>query len=131
VVAVYGLHHDTRSEVGRVGTFRASAATRNEACRTERNAEPAAIAHVPSLPAPRTPRARANAPTFEPGGGRAKVPGCSTARISTLPRAVSIHRNGAAAPLSHGSGLRSGMARPAYPAAGDTSGRDDRGVHDA
>ena len=33
-----------------------------------------------------------------------------SAKTSTLPCAVSIHRNGAAAPLSQGSGLRSGMA---------------------
>jgi hypothetical protein len=38
-----------------------------------------------------------------------------------LDRGAPIHRKGPAAPLSHGSGSRSGMARSACRAAGDTS----------
>ena len=55
-------------------------------------------------------------------------PGALTAKRSP-PRArtstgePSIQRKGPAAPFSQGSGSRSGMARPAYPPAGDTSGR--------
>jgi hypothetical protein len=58
-------------------------------------------------------------------------PGPSALLLNNSTGEPSIHRKGLAAPLCQGSGSRSGMAPAAYPAAGDTSGRNARGAHDA